>query len=374
MAKRKKRRKGEGWVCERKDGRFEYREMCGYREDGSRNIIRFYGKTEKEAWDKADQYHAQKRAGIVEVKKYKFQDFAQIWFNHHKRTVSDTTQEGYKYTMRILNEYFFNYTLDEIKSFSVENFLYELKDSGRSPSYISKCRAQLHQILDLAVANDLLLKNPVNYAQKIRSNELPKEKESFNAEEIERLMQELPLTKIGLSVRLLLGTGMRCQELLALTTDDIEPDGSEVRILKAVKRVKGTSVVGGPKSLKSYRHVVIPPNLRPYVIMLRNGAAGYIWESPRVKGHPCSHSHFADKFAEALEQIEGVRVLTPHCCRHTYVSQMQSLGIDIETIMSLVGHAEKDMTLHYLHVQRPVQDVAVAAFSDRFVPQLNTAN
>ena len=56
------------------------------------------------------------------------------------------------------------------------------------------------------------------------------------------------------------------------------------------------------------------------------------------------------------------------------MSQMQSLGIDIETIMSLVGHAEKDMTLHYLHVQRPVQDVAVAAFSDRFVPQLNTAN
>ena len=65
--------------------------------------------------------------------------------------------------------------------------------------------------------------------------------------------------------------------------------------------------------------------------------------------------------------MEGVRLLTPHSCRHTYVSQLQSLGVSIETIMSIVGHAEVDMTKHYLHVQEPIRQDAVARFSDEFV-------
>lgn len=63
-------------------------------------------------------------------------------------------------------------------------------------------------------------------------------------------------------------------------------------------------------------------------------------------------------------------MLTPHCCRHTYVSQMQALGVDLETIQSIVGHADVDMTEHYLHVQEPKRKDAVAKFSEAFdIPQ-----
>ena len=67
-----------------------------------------------------------------------------------------------------------------------------------------------------------------------------------------------------------------------------------------------------------------------------------------------------------LESMEEVRVLTPHCCRHTYVSQMQALGVSIETIQSIVGHADIDMTKHYLHVQESIRLEAVQRFSDAF--------
>ena len=30
---------------------------------------------------------------------------------------------------------------------------------------------------------------------------------------------------------------------------------------------------------------------------------------------------------------------------------MQALGVDIQTIQSIVGHADTEMTEHYLHVQ-----------------------
>ena len=45
---------------------------------------------------------------------------------------------------------------------------------------------------------------------------------------------------------------------------------------------------------------------------------------------------------------------------------MQALGIDMETIKSIVGHADLDMTRHYLHVQEPIRQAAVKKLSDAF--------
>lgn len=45
-------------------------------------------------------------------------------------------------------------------------------------------------------------------------------------------------------------------------------------------------------------------------------------------------------------------MLTPHSCRHTYVSQLQALGVDLSTIQSLVGHVDTDMTQQYQRLHR----------------------
>ena len=68
---------------------------------------------------------------------------------------------------------------------------------------------------------------------------------------------------------------------------------------------------------------------------------------------------YREKFKDYIEVLGDVRVLTPHSCRHTYVSQMQALGVDLATIQSMVGHADLDMTQHYLHVQSPVKQKAI---------------
>ena len=57
-------------------------------------------------------------------------------------------------------------------------------------------------------------------------------------------------------------------------------------------------------------------------------------------------------------------MLTPHSCRHTFISQMQALGVSMETIQSIVGHADVDMTRHYLHVQEPKRQGAIALFDE----------
>ena len=45
---------------------------------------------------------------------------------------------------------------------------------------------------------------------------------------------------------------------------------------------------------------------------------------------------------------------------------MQSLGVDVSTIQSIVGHADIDMTKHYLKVQEPKRQEAVERFSKAF--------
>ena len=183
-------------------------------------------------------------------------------------------------------------------------------------------------------------------------------------------MDRLPYDRMGCSIRLLLGTGMRTQELLALEPQHIAEDGSYIYIRQAINMVKGTAVVGTPKSRDSYRDIPVPPSLRSCAIQLRKTTRRYIWEVGK-QDCPCNPSYFRDQFKKALQSVPGVRALTPHSCRHTYVSQMQALGVDLPTLQSIVGHADIDMTQHYLHCQKSVRENAAARFSEAF-PQNET--
>ena len=86
----------------------------------------------------------------------------------------------------------------------------------------------------------------------------------------------------------------------------------------------------------------------------------------------CNPSTFRTKYKQAIESVPGVRYLSPHSCRHTYVSQMQALGVDLATIQSLVGHADVDMTKHYLHVQDPIRIAAITKFDRAFSDEPET--
>ena len=163
----------------------------------------------------------------------------------------------------------------------------------------------------------------------------------------------------------MLATGMRMQEILALEPRHITPDGSYIYIRQAVNLVKGTPHIGMPKSRDSIRDVPVPENVRYCAVQLRNTTHRFIWEVGKV-GQPCNPTYFRNTFKAYLDRIPNVRVLTPHSCRHTYVSQMQALGVDLSTIQSIVGHADIDMTQHYLHVQESVRQSATQKFRDTF--------
>ena len=365
----KKRANGEGSLRQRPNGLWELSIMDGYSSDGKRKSKSFYGRTQKEVKELANAYRRDREDGLQVETVYYFEEWADLWFESHKDNITPTTQENYRYALRILKDYFKHRKLQDIKPFDIEAMLKKLYEDGRSPSYLTQCRGMMYQIMHKAEANDLIRKNPVRFAEKMRHREPVKRKDAFNEQEVSILMQKLPVNRTGLSIRLMLGTGMRSQEILALEPRHIEPDGSMIHIEQAINMVKGTAVVGVPKSRDSYRDIPVPESLRWCAVALRQTDKKYIWEAKK-KGYPCNPSYFRDEFRKALETIPEVRILTPHSCRHTYVSQMQALGVDLATIQSIVGHADVDMTKHYLHVQSSVQQQAVDRFSKAFPTSL----
>lgn len=361
----RKRANGEGTLRKRSDGRWEAVITIGYNDDGTPKRKSFYGRKQSEVKEKVEAWTKKKGAKKIEDKEYTFTEWSEFWFENHKEDITPTTQENYKYTLKILQDYFGRDKIADIMAIDVETFLKKMRSDGRSKSYISTCRGLLHQIFRKAEANRLVDKNPVALADKLRSREPKKKKEAFTTEEVKLLMANLPKDRLGLSIRLMLGTGMRGQELLALEPRHIEEDGSVIHIEQAINMVKGTAVVGCPKSRDSYRDIPVPQPFRSYAIALRNTELTYIWETGK-KGQPCNPSYFRDKFKEAIGKVEGVRVLTPHSCRHTYVSQMQAIGVDLETIKYIVGHADIDMTEHYLRLQKSKINQAMDLFGTEF--------
>ena len=179
-------------------------------------------------------------------------------------------------------------------------------------------------------------------------------------------MEDLPDDAIGSAIRLLLGSGMRIQELVALTAAaDIAEDGSWVDVNKAVKMVDGKPVLGPPKSRRGIRTIPIPLRFRPYAADLRKRAGKlFVLRAKKLLGTPCTIESFRKRYYAALKQVPGVRALTPHCCRHTYITMLQAKGVPMETIARLVGHSRVTTTDGYLHLQNAALEKAVAVLDD----------
>ena len=371
MSEKKKERKntrgtkGDGYIRQRKDGRWECRVMYGFKDDGKPNMVSFYGETKAEVRQKRQEYEEKSKKGLKK-EKYTFSEFADRWFQRHQKNIQPATVESYKYTLRIINKYFGKRMLNEITTEEVEDFLTALRDEGYSDSSISGCRGMLTQIYNRAIAYRYVDFNPSLQAEKMKKMGDSKKKEAFKPHEIMRLLNELPRDKMGLSIRLMLCTGIRPQEMMGMEPRHIMPNGEGIVVEQAVKRYKGTAEIGDTKNVSSARIIPVPHVAREAAMELRKVETKYIWEG-RIKGKPCNPSYFSDQFKKCLEAVEGIPVLTPHCCRVSYVSVMQYLGVKMETISKLCGHTTTKITnSSYLRIHDEVFQDAMNRIDQRF--------
>lgn len=357
MAKKNgnKRANGEGYVYQRENGSWRGQVMNGRDGNGKKKIKSFSGATKTEVIRKMRDFQKLKDAHIRTQDNFTFTVWADHWYLEYEDQVAPSTYAGYRYTLAILKREFGDIPIEDILPMHISVFITRLTNEGASSSKITKCRAMLVQIFDAAVDNCLILRNPARAAKRVKTRDdttedAENEKDAFTPEEIQALFSKLPNDILGNSIRLLIITGMRVQELLALKAGDIPEDGSSIRITRAVKTVNGKAELGGPKSKLSRRSIPIPVNYRHIAVFLKqHGSSPFLWKSGKI-GKPYSVGSFRSRYYTALEKIPEVRRLPPHCCRHTYVTELQRKGISMELIAKLTGHSDISTTSNYLHV------------------------
>lgn len=367
-----KRSRGEGGIWKLKNGTWRGQVMDGYTEEGKKNIINFAGETRGEVLEKIREFKQKQDANVHISKSMTLGEWSDSWYQNYKTEVQASTYSGYQYTLKLIKEKLGTQVLHKTLPIHIDQFLDTLVEADYSLSQIKKCRTMLIQIFDAADKNGLVAGNPARKAKIIRDKDgilsRPRYmKDSFDDEEVEILQKELPGDLMGHSIRVMLASGVRVQELIALAPADIAKDGSTIEVSKAIKTVNNHPVLGTPKSKSGYRVIPIPEEARASARFLReHGGKTLIWSLPGRNPY-YSIGAFRRRYYNALKPIEDVRKLSPHCCRHTYVTRLQAKGVSLELIAKLAGHSNVTTTDGYAHTSMETLKNAVSRLDDKEV-------
>lgn len=283
-------------------------------------------------------------------KNYTLKLLSNEWLEFHRSTIKYSTYEMYFCKIKKILEYFQDCDINSIDAFEVQKFLNELANIGFSKSNIKKYRVTLSQIFDYAIVCKLITDNPCQHTV------LPRTKAAvprriLTEEEIEVIIKSVSIPipcNFEIYPFILLYTGMRRSELLALKWEDIDFDDNTIHICKVCSFQKNVPIVDYElKNGDDDRYVPMPIVLRNILYPFKN-RIGYIFNE---NGNLLTKS-LSDKYFNTYLQKNNLK-FTQHMVRHTYATMLYNAEVDVKTAQKILGHKCISMTLDiYTHLEK----------------------
>ena len=296
--------------------------------------VQFYGKTEKEVYNKIADYKEEAAKGPL------FADVAKAWRAEHWKTIQPTTQMTYELFYNELSEYFKNVHINQITHKEVANYLQQLP---KSYSYKS-CHHRfcvLKMIFRYAVIENLIPQSPCTEV-KIPKGHGSKKRRAPYSSEIEVIKENTGLTFKGVSVGILavflLYTGLRRGEALALTFGDVDLKANRISVNKSVYYIGNDAHLKMPKTEAGIRNIIIPDYLLP--LLPKGNKNDFLFSTEPQK--PLNQYYFTRAWKYWQEQT-GLK-LTAHQLRHGYATLLHEAGVDVKDAQKLLGHANAAIT------------------------------
>lgn len=231
----------------------------------------------------------------------------------------------------------------------------------------------LKQTLEYAVDAEYIEKNPyrvkINRKKLVSSSKKPSEKEVFQADEKERLLDEMerrlqnnPSNTAPLAVMLDFELGTRKGEILAICKSDIvdnrihihrqlveEFDTTDLNHMKS----KGFRVVDYTKSEDGDRWLPLTDKAKRIIQQVEtvNEKYGQRYKDFLfVKDGKCLTPDAVDAQIKRGCEYIGIPVKTMHKIRKTYASILLHNGVNLSIVKDMLGHADESTTLkHYIY-------------------------
>lgn len=155
-------------------------------------------------------------------------------------------------------------TLDTLRPSDIEALLVAKRDAGLSDSTVRLIYTVCRAMLDIAVRDGLVRRN---VAAAVKRPTIKRQEARYlTAEEVGRLLEAAKGERLQPLIVLMLGTGLRRGEALALHWRDIDLAAGHVRVRWTLSRVNRVLVFDEPKTERSRRFVSLPV---PVVEILR---------------------------------------------------------------------------------------------------------
>ena len=370
----KRRKKGEGSVRQRKDGRWEGRVVIGYDEKGLPRTKNVLAKTKRECQEKLKQLRETVTGPRTEKVRPEmpFGEWLDFWYqNYVKPQIRPTTQANYeaKIYQHIIPE-LGKIPLNQLAQKDLQQFYARMKTAGRlirteqfgkglSGSMVRGLHAACRSALEKAVQEELIRTNPAVGCK------LPpkrgREMQVLGREELQRFLIQAQAEGYYELFLLDLCTGLRRGELLALQWDDLDFKTGTLTVNKQVYEVKGQLQVSVPKTRASIRRLVLPPGVVEVLRAYRETVdSRWMFPSPVKEDMPMTPGAVRRRLQIILERA-GCKRIRFHDLRHTFATLSLENGMDVKTLSAMLGHVSAATTLDiYTHVTGDMQTEAAA--------------
>lgn len=359
-----KRQAGEGTVRQRANGRWEVRLRYEDPVTGESRRASFYGATAKEA-------RAAARAAAKRVEEGKpvrdasatVADVSKEWRTKTLLASSrkPTTRALYESLLRthVETSSIASRRLDRLRASDVDGLIIELRSKTKSngdrqlaEASIEKIIRVLRLVLDGAVRDQLLARNPVETAERVSVPR--KEVSHLAAADVVKVLAKARGTRYAAILSIIAATGIRKGEALGLHWEDVDFERGTLKVRKTLARVDGKLIRTDPKTEKSKRTIplrglgeAVLREHRKAQLEERMKAAniwtetGYVFTTE--SGLPMDPRNVLRAITTAAKKA-GIPNVNVHTLRHSAATHWLENGAHIRAVADLLGHSSTRIT------------------------------
>ena len=277
---------------------------------------------------------------------HSLRDFVRDWEEQALPSLKYATQEHYKYLIEThVLPTLGNVQLRLISRAAIQNLIAAKLKEKLSWRTVKHIRTVFGTLLETAVVWGFIEDNPVRKTRLPRRGPRP-EKRVLSPEQLRLLLESLPEPTKSV-VWLLILTGLRIGELLALRWQDIDLQNGVLRVSRTVYE----GHFDEPKTPSSNRVVPLSPKAIEILASRKPQACGHevlVFSSKR--GTPlCRRNLFNRQLAPALKAL-AIEKVSWHSFRHCHATLLDAVGTPLGTVQSILGHSSPEVTRTvYMH-------------------------
>lgn len=338
----------------RTDGLYQAQIFLGYDENKKRITKTFYGKTIKEAREKAEDYKRSENYNKSTLKYY-----ADAY-------LVDCTDGTKKSRIQAFVDSIGKMPIADINAVDLEKILQELaKENPRtnkptSERTLNRYLAAINQVFEYAERNRIITFNPCKYVR-VPKAAPPEKREAITREDISAI--ENVSHKAVLPAQIMIYAGLRRGELTALTWGDVDLKNNTITVDKAYDLKK--HVLKPPKTKAGNRIVPIPDCLVNALKQAKKGKKKSDLVIVNDAGERMTDASWKN-FEDGLVSRSGVD-FTWHMLRHTYATLCYDAGVDALSCSRWCGHSSPRITIElYTHLSLQKQNESISKLNNLF--------